>query len=459
MLSRAWRPPPPVRRELPPPRVINVSYAVKRPHTVLATPTGSIVVPGTSGRAGPEARAAETAAGLRAAAAAVALSRPVLSVVDLEARTDAGVVTSQHEMQSRRLMEQAARLVAVLPLFAVAHAAGCAVHDLAGLGADRLAHHLVVRRPGNWKWATVKDMHNVLVRWLAWLQRHDVEHDGSTYSAVDLGDFFEEVDANARAKEGAAVRDEIDELRHALQQERLLRAESAAARRSEGGGGPAVAALEESSARHQGALSAQETRLGAAEAAVTRQAAELATIKDAATRHAESQRAATAAQAARTAEEVTPLREALMTARELAEQRHAHQARQEGALRHAAEEGREGHGRLAATCEGLAERLRAVEAERHRSLEAGGKAGRWTEQERRAEPEELGRLQARPCTRCTRCTRCTCCNPSAPLCTLCTPSTPRAPHTMHLRLVRLAAGAPRRGRGGDEGRPRRDAHA
>ena len=226
--------------------------------------------------------------------------------------------------------------------------------------------------------------------------------------------------ADVRAKEGAAVRDEIDELRHALQRERLLRAESAAARRSEGGGGPAVAALEESSARHQGALSAQEARLGAAEAAVTRQATELATIKDAAARHAESQRAATAAQAARTAEEVTPLREALMTARELAEQRHAHQARQEGALRHAAEEGREGHGRLAATCEGLAERLRAVEAERHRSLEAGGKAGRWTEQERRAEPEELGRLQARPCTR------------STPL----HPSAPSAPSARHAHCAR-----------------------
>jgi hypothetical protein len=92
---------------------------------------------------------------------------------------------------------------------------------------------------------------------------------------------------------------------------------------------------------------------------------------------------------------VTPLREALMTARELAEQRHAHQARQEGSLRHTAEEAREAHGRLAATCEGLAERLRAVEAERHRSLEAGGKAGRWAEPERRAEPEQLGRLQGR----------------------------------------------------------------
>ena len=186
------------------------------------------------------------------------------------------------------------------------------------------------------------------------------------------------------------MRDEIDELRHALQQERLLRAEAAAARRSEGGGGPAVAALEESSARHQGALSAQEARLSAAEANVTRQAAELATLKEAAARQAESQRAAIAAQAARTAEEVaplptlplarslaltpnpepspepkpnqvTPLREALMTARELAEQRHAHQARQEGALRHAAEEAREAHGRLVATCDGLAERLRAVE--------------------------------------------------------------------------------------------------
>ena len=33
----------------------------------------------------------------------------------------------------------------------------------------------------------------------------------------------------------------------------------------------------------------------------------------------------------------------------------------EGALRHAAEEAREAHGRLVATCDGLAERLRAVE--------------------------------------------------------------------------------------------------
>ena len=47
--------------------------------------------------------------------------------------------------------------------------------------------------------------------------------------------------------------------------------------------------------------------------------------------------------------------------RHVAEQRHAHQARQEGALRHAADEAREAHGRLVATCDGLAERLRAVE--------------------------------------------------------------------------------------------------
>ena len=40
---------------------------------------------------------------------------------------------------------------------------------------------------------------------------------------------------------------------------------------------------------------------------MTRQAAELAMLKEAAARQAESQRAATAAQAARTAEEVAPL--------------------------------------------------------------------------------------------------------------------------------------------------------
>ena len=46
----------------------------------------------------------------------------------------------------------------------------------------------------------MRDMVNVWVRWLTWLDRHDVVHDGSSFNAVDLGDFFEEVDAAARAK-------------------------------------------------------------------------------------------------------------------------------------------------------------------------------------------------------------------------------------------------------------------
>ena len=59
---------------------------------------------------------------------------------------------------------------------------------------------LVERKPGVWKWSTVKDMHNVWARTVVWLERHDVEHDGCTFNAVDLGDFYEEADAAARAR-------------------------------------------------------------------------------------------------------------------------------------------------------------------------------------------------------------------------------------------------------------------
>ena len=177
-----------------------MTYTLKRAATVVATPAGSRSAPGAPVCVRPEVRAGETAAGLRAAAASIATGRPVLGVGDLVARTDAGVVTPQAELQQRQLVAQAARLVAVLPLVAIAHAAACSVHELANMGSERLAHHLVERRPNIWRWSTVRDVVNVWVRWLAWLSRHDVEHDGSGFNAVDLGDFFEEVDTTARAK-------------------------------------------------------------------------------------------------------------------------------------------------------------------------------------------------------------------------------------------------------------------
>ena len=197
---QGWRPPSASQRVFPPPREVNITYTVRRAATVVATPAGSRSVPGASVHVQPGVRAAETAAGLRDAAASITAARPVLAVGDLVERTDAGVVTSQADMQQRQLVAQAARLVAVLPLAAIAHAAACPVHSLAGMDAKRLAHHLVERRPGVWRWSTVRDVVNVWVRWMAWLSRHDVEHDGSNFNAVDLGDFFEEVDTSARAK-------------------------------------------------------------------------------------------------------------------------------------------------------------------------------------------------------------------------------------------------------------------
>lgn len=137
---------------------------------------------------------------MRAAAGAVSSAKPVLSHADLVAQADAGVVTTLSDMNHRQLVAQAARLVSLLPVCALAFACQCTQAALAGLGYDRVANHVVERQPRKWRWSTLKDWHNTWARWLVWLDRHDVMHDGSAYNAVDLGDFWDEIDTRAKAK-------------------------------------------------------------------------------------------------------------------------------------------------------------------------------------------------------------------------------------------------------------------
>ena len=204
-------PPPPLptaRRSYVPAPVVNVSYTMRPVATVVAASVGRsgavrFAEPRDDSGArypSPITRLAGLAAQLGLAASAAAAARPVLGMAELAEAAASGVVISQEEMQRRFLIEQAARLVSVLPLRAVAYACACDVATLFDLGAQRMAAHMIDRRITVWRWSTVKDMHNVWTRMLVWFERHDVVHDGQTFNAVDLGDFFDDVDTRARAK-------------------------------------------------------------------------------------------------------------------------------------------------------------------------------------------------------------------------------------------------------------------
>lgn len=156
-----------------------------------------------------------SAAAMRQAAGAITEVRPPIGMAACEAATEAGGVITQDEINHRKLLFQVARLVALLSPQALAVGCACTVAQLAGLGPERVAHHLVTRHPRKWKWSTIRDVHNAWARLLLWLQRHGVEHDGFELNAVDLGDFLDEADANARAKGARSVAQEATEAREA----------------------------------------------------------------------------------------------------------------------------------------------------------------------------------------------------------------------------------------------------
>ena len=197
------------RRAFKPRPVVRVTYTVRKSASVVAfaassRPSGAQLLRGPEAAMGPVVGLAGAAASIGVAARAVTAARPVLGSRDLAAAAVAGVVTTQSEMNKRQLIFQLSRLLSVLPISAVAFACACSVRDIIGFDSARLANHFVTKgRQSIWTFGTVRDLHNVWLRFMIYLDRHEVDHDGRTFNALDVGEFLAEVDAAARAK-GAA---------------------------------------------------------------------------------------------------------------------------------------------------------------------------------------------------------------------------------------------------------------
>jgi len=135
------------------------------------------------------------------AARAVSAAKPVLSRSDLEARTREGKITTQEDLVAAERLEMMAKLVAILPLQAISHLCKCRIEDLVEMDANRLAEHVLSRgRQSMWVPNTIKDLKNVWTRFMAWLERHHVEHDGMVFDAVVLGEFLDHVHTEAISK-------------------------------------------------------------------------------------------------------------------------------------------------------------------------------------------------------------------------------------------------------------------
>ena len=53
-------------------------------------------------------------------------------------------------------------------------------------------------RASRWVPSTIRDVKNVWIRFMSWLERHGIAHNGMAFDAVSLGSFLTEVDTNAR---------------------------------------------------------------------------------------------------------------------------------------------------------------------------------------------------------------------------------------------------------------------
>lgn len=192
------RPQPP-KRPLPP--SIHITFAAQRAPAVVARRVdgANVVVAGSMpARAPPAILDAER---MRDAASAIVARQPGVTFNDMVEAARDGRVIPQAPIHQVWLVQQLAALVALLP--AASFIGLCAVRseaEVLRLGYERVARHVIERAKRPWKWSTIKDARNNWARWLVWLNRHDIEHDGVHFNAVDLGDFYAEVDGAARAK-------------------------------------------------------------------------------------------------------------------------------------------------------------------------------------------------------------------------------------------------------------------
>ena len=176
---------------------MNITYTVRQ--EVAAPPVTTSTAPAAAEALG--AQMADTAARIRAAAAGVEESNPLFTLAELREAVKRGETVTQEQMEKAEKRHAMAKLLRVLPLGAIAAVCDAPVGELAAMEAERLAHHFATRgRRALWTPGTTNDCRNVWTRFMAYLDRRDVLHDGMKFKAVDVGDFLEEVDQNARAK-------------------------------------------------------------------------------------------------------------------------------------------------------------------------------------------------------------------------------------------------------------------
>ena len=197
-------PRPPTVRAYAAPLAPSITYRVPQPRPMPpAAPSTADASDGVTPPLQPLSASGATAvsAQLHAAARAVAAATPVITRAALEERADAGKVTSREEVLKAQRLEQMTKLVAVMPLPAIAHHAHVPVEALATVDSRRLAQHMLARgKPSMWTPGTIADLKNVWVRFMVWLERRGIQHDGMSFDAVTLGEFLDHVSAEAKAK-------------------------------------------------------------------------------------------------------------------------------------------------------------------------------------------------------------------------------------------------------------------
>ena len=189
---------PPPRRSYDPRRqVVNITYTVMQ--GVSAPPDPPPAGPAAAQALG--VQLASTAGRISAAATRVEESNPLFTRAELRAAARRGETVTQKQMQEAEKRHAMAKLIRVLPIGAIARVCDSSIDELASMDAERLTHHFVTRgRRALWQPGTTNDCRNVWSRFMAFLERHDVVHDGMQFKALDVGDFLEEVDRKARAK-------------------------------------------------------------------------------------------------------------------------------------------------------------------------------------------------------------------------------------------------------------------
>ena len=195
----------PVSEEEPPPRreyprrqqVVNITYTVQQ----VVAPSSVVPPAGPVEAEAVEKQLADTAQRICAAADGVEDSTPMYTRAELRAAAERGETVSKRQMDEADKRHALAKLLRVLPLGAISKVSHSSVEELVSMDAERLAHHFVTRgRRAMWQPGTTNDCRNVWTRFMAFLDRRDVVHDGMHFKALDVGDFLEEVDRRARAK-------------------------------------------------------------------------------------------------------------------------------------------------------------------------------------------------------------------------------------------------------------------